>query len=233
MGDLRRMAHAHPEGAPRAARAALAGLRPDHVRVLELQRDAGNGAVAAAFAAVRAVRSQLTAAMFALEPLMPFDSWYAITSRLVDAGHLLGMLETNLDTARLERETEALRRDVERAKAETGRLRAETARLVDHREGHPGRRAAERILALGAIATGVTDEVELTDRVFLERHPEREARPLDPEDAADRPLIREWVTIRRTIVAPVLGSELAVLLLAAEPSPASRGPGGAPASPAA
>lgn len=233
MGDHRRAADLTRSGARRAAHAPSPDLRPDHARILELQRDAGNGAVAAAFTAVRAVRNQLTAAMFALEPLMPFDAWFAITSRLVYAGHDLEMLEKNLETARIERETAALLRDVERTKAEMARLREETARLRDHAAGHPGRRAAERIQTLGSIATGVTDEVELTDRVFLERHPEREARPLDPDDPADRTLVREWVAIRHTIVAPVLGSELAGLLLAAEPSRAERGPTGDAASPAA
>lgn len=54
-----------------------------------------------------------------------------------------------------------------------------------------------------AIANGTRDENRLTDLVFFGRHPERGGRPLQP---AERELVREWLSIRDTLVRPLLAS---------------------------
>jgi uncharacterized protein YcbK (DUF882 family) len=65
-----------------------------------------------------------------------------------------------------------------------------------------------------AIATGVTDVNELTNRGFFARHPERGGRALSPSEPGFTALSAEWKTIRDTVVRPMLGA-------ATSPAPAA------------
>jgi peptidoglycan hydrolase-like protein with peptidoglycan-binding domain len=55
-----------------------------------------------------------------------------------------------------------------------------------------------------AIAAGISDVNELTNRGFFARHPERGGRPLSPSEPGFGALSTEWKTIRDTVVRPML-----------------------------
>jgi len=203
---------------PRAGPAAGARIE----RILALQRDAGNAAVTAAFGVARQVVLMASDLVDGTEAVLGFDAWYALKSRLVYALWEVGTLEINVNTALIEAE-------VARLRAEVAAMREENDRTADHTAGHPGTRPTERLRVLAELTRGINDEVELTDRVFLARHPEREADPLRPGDPADAGLISEWRRIRRQVVAPVLASELGKIARASRRRGAPSGGSGASA----
>ncbi len=76
--------------------------------------------------------------------------------------------------------------------------------------GTGGRRpyvpSAEGAIVHAAIRRGVTDETGLTDLVFFRRHPARNGRLIARDEPDFGPLSREWLTIRDTVVRPILGT---------------------------
>ncbi|MDA1095456.1 MAG: hypothetical protein O3A25_19670 [Acidobacteria bacterium] len=60
--------------------------------------------------------------------------------------------------------------------------------------------SAERQVVADAVATGQTDENDLTDLVFFGRYPEMEGTCADPASAEGK----EWVILRDQLVRPVV-----------------------------
>jgi hypothetical protein len=213
VGDLRRRkAHdsavvVRPERASPAAAAP-----PSEAAILELQRSAGNAAVNVAHQVAKGTIELAYDALWGMRDILPFEYWMPMISSVRAASYQVDTIKANINTELALAESRRLQAETEAIKAETAAIQAETARKQDHKAGHPGSRPGERLQVLGQIAGGLSDDVELTDRVFLARHPERQADPLRPEDPGDAELINEWRTIRRTVVAQVLGSELAKVI---------------------
>lgn len=65
-------------------------------------------------------------------------------------------------------------------------------------------RWAEGALVLLAVARGERGPSRLTDLVFHRRHPDRGGRPISRSEPGASRLVREWKTIRSTIVLPAL-----------------------------
>jgi hypothetical protein len=63
---------------------------------------------------------------------------------------------------------------------------------------------AERALVKQLILSGITDADTLTQMVYATRHPETALRRLDPKDPADKPLIKEWMKLKKDLVEPSL-----------------------------
>lgn len=66
------------------------------------------------------------------------------------------------------------------------------------------RSGVERLIVRSAIRRGTTSENQLTDLVFFRRHPERNGRALSSSEPNFRQLSQEWLSIRDTIVRPIL-----------------------------
>lgn len=181
--------------------AGNAVVASQHERILALQRAGGNRAVSESIGLVREV-------VRALYPLgrMAYDvlgakMGYPIMAGLVWASHDLGTIQIRVRTEEIKAETAALL-------AETRRIE----RVTDHSKGHPGPRGHEKLLVLAHLAKGNRDEIDLTDEVFFERHPDRRDAPLKPNSSSDRHLVREWIKVRRGIVRPTLDGAIAQFL---------------------
>ena len=74
----------------------------------------------------------------------------------------------------------------------------------------------ESVLVRSAIRSGTTDENSLTDLIFFRRHPERSGRAISRSDSDFQRLIQEWLSIRDTVVRPILRG--------AAPAPSRPGP---------
>jgi hypothetical protein len=199
--------------APRARTQGPAGVRaqpPDVAGVLHLQRAAGNKAVAAASRIARDITLGLEGLVQQSETLLGPDLTFQLRLSLLNLTSDIGTYAIVLDTFLIQ--------------AEIARLQEETAQIelgIDHDQGHPGYRSAERLRVLAGLAGGNTDDMALTDIVFFERHPDRRDRLLDPADPADKVLVREWVKIRREIVGGVLNSQLGKALRLPRKEPAA------------
>lgn len=64
--------------------------------------------------------------------------------------------------------------------------------------------AIEGDLVRSSIAAGRTNVNELTDIVFFRRHPERGGRLISRSETDFARLSKEWLTIRDTLVVPIL-----------------------------
>ena len=191
--------------------AAVPSPRPE-AAILQLQRSAGNAAVAVAHDVAKGTIELAYDFLWTLRDTIPFEYWMPLIGSVRAASFQVDTIQANIETELALAEARRLHAEAEAIKEERLAIEADTARIRDHKAGHPGSRPAERVQVLGEIAGGLSDDVELTDRVFLARHPERLGSPLRPEDPADAELIAEWRTIRRTVVAQVLGSELGKLV---------------------
>jgi hypothetical protein len=211
MGELRRR-RAYETAVALPERPAAFASPKSEAAILELQRSAGNAAVAVAHDVAKGTIELAYDFLWTLRDVVPFEYWMPLISSLRAASMQVDTIQANIATELALAESRRLRAETERIKEERLAIEAETARIRDHKAGHPGSRPAERVQVLGEIAGGLNDDVELTDRVFLARHPERQGNPLRPEDPADAELIAEWRTIRRTVVARVQGSELAKVI---------------------
>ena len=65
--------------------------------------------------------------------------------------------------------------------------------------------SAESAMVQAAIRRGVTNENELTNLVFFRRYPARNGRLLSRDEPNFGPLSQEWLSIRDTLVRPLLG----------------------------
>jgi hypothetical protein len=198
-------------------------LKPAQHRVLELQRDAGNTAVATGLGVAGDVVMGIAGLTQQLSGVIPFDVWFHMQSAILD-------LMTNLDLASSAFETAAIKADTEQLKREVAETQAATDRLVDHNQGHPGPRGLEKLVVLAYLVHGTTNDKELTDEVFFSRHPERRENLLDPKKPEDATLVSEWVQIRSTIVKPTLASRLGQSL---RPGAGKKGAAGKQAKPVA
>jgi len=63
---------------------------------------------------------------------------------------------------------------------------------------------AERAFVKRLILSGITDPDTLAQAVYATRHPETALRRLDPKDPADKPLIKEWMRLKKELVEPSL-----------------------------
>jgi hypothetical protein len=179
--------------------------------MLELQRDAGNRAIAAGLGIARDIVynvNGITKVMYEFG-FMKFDAWFEVSMALHNAF-------ADLDVAKTNFETEAIKADTEQLMKEVAEMRAANDRQADHVQGHPGSRGHEKAMALAFIAGGMND-IDITDEIFFMRHPERNGQKLDPAKPADSPFISEWVKIRTSVVRPTLGSQLGKLLRAGLP----------------
>lgn len=189
-------------------RPALASQRASNAtdRLLALQRAAGNSALSIGFDIAQRAVMMLDDIVESARGLMPFDTWFHLRLALLGAVSDIGTAEVLAETALIEARTAQI-------KAEAAAIHEETTRIIDHRDGHPGDRQFERLMVLASLAGGQTSDVELTDIVFLARHPERRAAPLEPGKADDAPLIKEWVNLRTGLVRSVISSALGKAVL--------------------
>jgi hypothetical protein len=205
----------------RAAKPAKFPLRPaaaavpktqSHERVLELQRDAGNKAVAEGLGVARDIVHDINGITEALYSFgfLPVDLWFDVAFKLHNAWDVLDLAKTNFEIA-------AINADTERLKQEVAEMQAANDREADHVHGHPGSRGQEKAIVLAFIAGGRTSDIDMTDDIFFIRHPERNGQKLDPSKASDGPFITEWVKIRTAVVRPTLGSQLGKLLRSGAP----------------
>lgn len=66
--------------------------------------------------------------------------------------------------------------------------------------------STEQAAVRQAIAAGIRDLNELTNRAFFARHPERGGRALSPSEPGFAALGAEWTTLRDTVVRPMLSA---------------------------
>jgi hypothetical protein len=66
--------------------------------------------------------------------------------------------------------------------------------------------STEQAAVRQAIAAGIRDVNELTNRAFFALHPERGGRALSPSEAGFATLGTEWKTLRDTVVHPMLSA---------------------------
>lgn len=66
------------------------------------------------------------------------------------------------------------------------------------------RSGVENLIIRSAIRSGTTNENQLTDLVFFRRHPERNGRAISTSEPNYRQLSQEWLSIRDTLVRPIL-----------------------------
>jgi hypothetical protein len=94
--------------------------------------------------------------------------------------------------------------------------------------GSRWRSGVESLIVRSAIRSGTTNENQLTDLVFFRRHPERNGRAISSSEPNYRQLSQEWLSIRDTIVRPILRGTPAPPAAPSAPST----PPAAPAQPA-
>lgn len=78
--------------------------------------------------------------------------------------------------------------------------------IVDTVSGLTGDDAS---LVKGLLGLHVHDENSLTEAVFQRRHPELGGRALDPDKSEDKPLVKEWLAIRDSVVRPAAREDVA------------------------
>jgi hypothetical protein len=72
--------------------------------------------------------------------------------------------------------------------------------------GQPTYESTEQAAVRQAIAAGIRDVNELTNRAFFTLHPERGGRALSPSEPGFATLSAEWKTLRDTVVRPMLSA---------------------------
>jgi hypothetical protein len=182
-------------------------VHPDHQAVFDLQRAAGNAAVATAVDATQDLMFGLSNLLENFEGIFGWDRIFPVRLWLSTTAVSVRTLGIRIDTALIEMETERLTQEIAQAKAQTDRM-------VDHNNGHPGPRPWEEMIVLGAMLAGVSGDIDLTDEVFFTRHPERRDKKLDPKDPADQGLISEWVGLRQGVVRRATAGALGQLIKA-------------------
>jgi hypothetical protein len=212
MGSSNGRAAKQASAAPRSPTVAAPRAGQPHGRLLELQRDAGNKAVAAGLGVARDIVSDINHITTVLYEFgfLPVDLWFDVAMSLHNAWDVLDIAKTNFEIA-------AINADTARLAQEVAEMRAAVDRESDHTQGHPGSRGHEKAIVLAFIASGKTDDIDMTDEIFFMRHPERSGQKLDPAKPADSAYITEWVKIRTAVVRPTLGSQLGKLLRAGVP----------------
>lgn len=215
-GPERAVLRADARPAPRPAPTSqLASNATD--RLIALQREAGNSALSIGFDVAQQAVMLVDDMVESAKGLLPFDTWFNLRMALLGAVSDIGTAEVLAETVLIEARTAQI-------KAEAAAIHEETTRIIDHRDGHPGDRQFERLMVLASLAGGQSSDVELTDIVFLARHPERRQAPLEPGKPEDAALIREWVNVRTSLVRSVMSSALGKAVLVTKKDDSGRKP---------
>ncbi len=83
----------------------------------------------------------------------------------------------------------------------------------------PAPPSTESELVRSALRSGVTDENGLTDLVFFRRYPARNGRPISRDEPNYQALSQEWLSIRDTLVRPILRGPQPTRPAPGQPSP--------------
>ena len=130
--------------------------------MFDLQRAAGNAAVAATVDATQDIMFGLSNLLENFEGILGSDL-FSVRLWLSTTAMSVRTLEIRVDTALIEMETERLTQEIAQTKAETDRM-------VDHNNGHPVPAVGGNGRP-GSAAGGRLGDIDLTDEVFLHAPP--------------------------------------------------------------